>query len=79
MPRVSERPNGGLRVEMFGVVPLSSPLGSNIEGLNFAFKRALDVAVGTLLVIAAAPILAAGALGPVGSPGKAQSTDLSLD
>jgi lipopolysaccharide/colanic/teichoic acid biosynthesis glycosyltransferase len=47
---------------MFGVVPLISPRGSNIEGLNFALKRAFDVLVGTLLLIASAPFLAAGAL-----------------
>jgi len=61
MPWVSEWPNGGLRVEMFGVVPLISPRGSNIEGLNFALKRAFDVTVGMLLLIAAAPVLAASA------------------
>lgn len=62
MPWVSKWPAGGLRVDMFGVVPLVSPRGSNIEGLNFALKRAFDVAVGTLLLIAAAPFLIAGAL-----------------
>ena len=49
MPWVSNWPNGGLRVDMFGVVPLISPRGSNIEGLNFALKRAFDVTVGMLL------------------------------
>jgi lipopolysaccharide/colanic/teichoic acid biosynthesis glycosyltransferase len=34
----------------------------NIEGLNFALKRAFDVTVGMLLLIAAAPVLAAGAV-----------------
>lgn len=62
MPWVSKWPNGGLRVDMFGVVPLVSPRGSNIEGLNFALKRAFDVTVGTLLLAASAPLLAAGAL-----------------
>jgi exopolysaccharide biosynthesis polyprenyl glycosylphosphotransferase len=62
MPWVSKWPNGGLRVDMFGVVPLISPRGSNIEGLNFALKRAFDVTVGTLLLIAAAPFLIASAL-----------------
>jgi len=62
MPWVSKWPNGGLRVDMLGVVPLISPRGSNIEGLNYALKRAFDVAVGALLLIAAAPFLAAGAL-----------------
>jgi exopolysaccharide biosynthesis polyprenyl glycosylphosphotransferase len=62
MPWVSKTPHGGLRVDMFGVVPLVSPLGSNIEGLNFALKRTFDVMVGTLLLIAAAPVLAAGAI-----------------
>ncbi|MGH7913945.1 MAG: sugar transferase [Candidatus Binataceae bacterium] len=62
MPWVSKWPNGGLRVDMFGVVPLVSPRGSNIEGLNFALKRAFDVAVGVLLLIAATPFLVAGAL-----------------
>ncbi len=62
MPWVSKWPSGGLRVEMFGVVPLISPRGSNIEGLNFALKRVFDVAAGALLLIAAAPGLALGAL-----------------
>lgn len=62
MPWVSQWPNGGLRVEMFGVVPLISPRGSNIEGLNFALKRAFDIAAAALLLIGAAPLLALGAL-----------------
>lgn len=62
MPWVSKWPNGGLRVDMFGVVPLISPSGSNIEGLNFALKRAFDVAAGTFILIAASPVLALGAL-----------------
>lgn len=61
MPWISNWPNSGLRVDMFGVVPLISPRGSNIEGLNFALKRAFDVTAGALLLIAAAPVLAAGA------------------
>jgi exopolysaccharide biosynthesis polyprenyl glycosylphosphotransferase len=62
MPWISKWPNGGLRVDTFGVVPLISPRGSNIEGLNFALKRAFDVVAGTLLLVAAMPALAAGAL-----------------
>jgi exopolysaccharide biosynthesis polyprenyl glycosylphosphotransferase len=62
MPWISEWPNGGLRVDMFGVVPLISPRGSNIEGLNFALKRAFDMVVGSLLLILSAPFVAAGAL-----------------
>src|SRR6185437_9275681 len=62
MPWVSKWPNGGLRVDMFGVVPLISPRGSNIEGLNYALKRAFDLTAGALLLIAAAPFLAVGAL-----------------
>src|SRR5215469_7139643 len=58
MPWISKWPNGGLRVDTFGVVPLISPRGSNIEGLNFALKRAFDVVAGTLLLIAALPMLA---------------------
>ena len=62
MPWVSKWPNGGLRVDMFGVVPLISPRGSNIEGLNYALKRAFDVSAGTILLVVAAPFLLAGAL-----------------
>jgi exopolysaccharide biosynthesis polyprenyl glycosylphosphotransferase len=62
MPWFSEWPAGGLRVEMFGAVPFISPRGSNIEGLNFALKRAFDVAAGGLLLLASAPLLALGAL-----------------
>jgi len=62
MPSLAKWPNGDLRVEMFGVVPLISPLGSNIEGLNFALKRAFDVVAATLILAASAPVLAVGAL-----------------
>ncbi|HVB79023.1 MAG TPA: sugar transferase [Candidatus Binataceae bacterium] len=62
MPWLSKWPGEGLRIEMFGVVPLISPRGSNIEGLNFALKRLFDMAASTLLLIAAAPLLALGAL-----------------
>ncbi|HLK88070.1 MAG TPA: exopolysaccharide biosynthesis polyprenyl glycosylphosphotransferase [Candidatus Binataceae bacterium] len=62
MPWVAKWPRGGLRVDMFGVVPLISPRGSNIEGLNYALKRAFDVTVGGLLLLATAPLLALSAL-----------------
>lgn len=51
-----------LKVETLGAIALIGPRGSNIEGLNFAAKRAFDIVVGCLLLIVAAPMLAAGAL-----------------
>lgn len=62
MPWFSKWPAGGLRVETFGVVPLISPRGSNIEGLNFALKRAFDFAAGGLLLLLSAPFIGIGAL-----------------
>lgn len=62
MPSFSKWPASGLRVEMFGAVPLISPRGSNIEGLNFALKRAFDVVAGGFVLAASAPLLALGAL-----------------
>jgi exopolysaccharide biosynthesis polyprenyl glycosylphosphotransferase len=61
MPWFSKWPAGGLRVEMFGAVPLISPRGSNIEGLNFALKRAFDVVAGSLLLLAGLPLIGLGA------------------
>jgi exopolysaccharide biosynthesis polyprenyl glycosylphosphotransferase len=61
MPWISRWPHGGLQVEMLGVVPLVTPRGSQIEGLNLAFKRAFDVSVSALLLVCAAPLLALGA------------------
>jgi exopolysaccharide biosynthesis polyprenyl glycosylphosphotransferase len=62
MPWASRWPAGGISVEMFGAVPMISPRGSNIEGLNFMLKRAFDVAVGSLILAAASPVLMLGAL-----------------
>lgn len=62
MPWVSRWPAGGISVEMFGAVPLISPRGSNIEGLNFALKRAFDIIVGSLILALASPILLSASL-----------------
>jgi exopolysaccharide biosynthesis polyprenyl glycosylphosphotransferase len=62
MPWVSRWPAGGISVEMFGAVPLISPRGSRIEGLNFMLKRTFDVAVGSLMLALLAPVLLLAAL-----------------
>lgn len=62
MPWLSKWPAAGLRVESFGALPLISPRGSNIEGLNFALKRAFDLAAGGLLLLFSAPFLGLGAM-----------------
>src|SRR5581483_10435721 len=54
----------GIKVDSVGVVPLIGPLSSNIEGLNFILKRLFDLVVGSMVLVAAAPVLllAIGAL-----------------
>jgi exopolysaccharide biosynthesis polyprenyl glycosylphosphotransferase len=48
----------GLRLDMIGAIPLVGPRGSNIEGLNYVFKRGLDLAVATVVLVAVSPLLA---------------------
>jgi len=62
MPWLSHWPAGGISVETFGAVPLISPRGSNIEGLNFILKRTFDVAVGSLILGLLSPVLLLAAL-----------------
>jgi hypothetical protein len=62
VPWVFNAPPAGLRVDMMGVVPLLTLRGSNIEGLNFLIKRGFDLLAASLLMVAAAPILALTAL-----------------
>jgi lipopolysaccharide/colanic/teichoic acid biosynthesis glycosyltransferase len=47
----------GIKVDSVGVVPLIGPLSSNIEGLNFILKRLFDLVVGSIVLVAAAPVL----------------------
>jgi exopolysaccharide biosynthesis polyprenyl glycosylphosphotransferase len=51
-------PGTTLRVDMLGDIPLVGPHGSNIEGLNFAIKRAFDITVASLLLVISAPSIA---------------------
>jgi exopolysaccharide biosynthesis polyprenyl glycosylphosphotransferase len=53
----------GASVETLGVIPLIGRRGSNLEGLNFAVKRAFDLVLASLLLVLAAPVLALAALG----------------
>ena len=62
MPWVSRWPAGGISVEMFGAVPLVSPRGSRIEGLNFMLKRTFDVTIGSLMLALLAPVWLLAAL-----------------
>ncbi|MBV8452252.1 MAG: sugar transferase [Deltaproteobacteria bacterium] len=52
----------GVKVDVLGAMPLIGPRCTNIEGLNYAIKRAFDVVAALLLLIASAPALALGAL-----------------
>jgi exopolysaccharide biosynthesis polyprenyl glycosylphosphotransferase len=52
----------GVKVDVLGTIPLIGPRCTNIEGLNYAFKRGFDVIAAALLLILAAPALAFGAL-----------------
>ena len=56
------RSPGGIRVEILGVVPLLSPRGSNLEGINFAIKRSFDLLVSTTLLLLASPVMMLTAL-----------------
>ena len=60
MPRVAE--SMALTVEMVGAIPLIGPPGSNIEGLNSLIKRGFDVAVATLMLLVASPIMSLAAI-----------------
>ncbi|SRR5579875_584727 len=51
----------GLRLDMIGAIPLVGPRGSNIEGLNYALKRAVDLVVATALLVALSPLMALAA------------------
>ncbi len=62
VPWLLRSPGGNLRVEILGVVPLVGPRGSNLEGLNFAIKRAFDLAAASLLLLFISPVLALTAL-----------------
>jgi exopolysaccharide biosynthesis polyprenyl glycosylphosphotransferase len=61
-PWISRRPSGGLRIELFGDMPLISPQSSNIRGVNLALKRLFDICAGVLLLIATSPVLAIASL-----------------
>jgi exopolysaccharide biosynthesis polyprenyl glycosylphosphotransferase len=52
----------GLRVDTLGLIPLVGSRGTNIEGLNYLIKRAFDVVSASLILIAAAPVIALSAL-----------------
>ena len=52
----------GLKVDLVGQIPLIGPAGSNIEGLNFALKRAFDFVAASLLLVLTAPAIGMGAL-----------------
>ncbi|MGH7905755.1 MAG: sugar transferase [Candidatus Binataceae bacterium] len=60
-PWISQSMAGGLRVDRLGMVPLIGPRGSNIEGMNYALKRAFDFVAASIILLIAAPVLAVGA------------------
>jgi exopolysaccharide biosynthesis polyprenyl glycosylphosphotransferase len=62
VPWLLRSPGGGVRVEVLGMIPLLSPRGSNLEGLNFAIKRSFDLLVSLLVFAVASPFLAIVAL-----------------
>jgi exopolysaccharide biosynthesis polyprenyl glycosylphosphotransferase len=53
----------GLRLDLIGAIPLVGPRGSNIEGLNYVLKRALDLVVATALLVVLSPLMALAAAG----------------
>jgi exopolysaccharide biosynthesis polyprenyl glycosylphosphotransferase len=59
-----------LTVDMAGVIPLIGPRSSNIEGLNFAFKRIFDIAAASMLLLASAPLMAVAALAMLLADGR---------
>jgi exopolysaccharide biosynthesis polyprenyl glycosylphosphotransferase len=54
--------SNGLKVDVLGMMPLIGPRCTNIEGLNYALKRAFDVAAASILLVLAAPALALAAV-----------------
>jgi exopolysaccharide biosynthesis polyprenyl glycosylphosphotransferase len=62
VPWVLRTPGAGLQVEILGMVPLIGPRGSNLDGLNFAIKRAFDLAVSCFLLVVLAPVMGLTAL-----------------
>ncbi|HJU28666.1 MAG TPA: sugar transferase, partial [Candidatus Binataceae bacterium] len=54
--------SNGLKVDTLGSVPLIGPRCTNIEGLNYALKRAFDLAAASILLVLSAPAIAVGAL-----------------
>jgi FlaA1/EpsC-like NDP-sugar epimerase len=62
VPWLLRAPEGGVKVEILGMVPLIGPRGSNLEGLNFVIKRTFDVVASSLLLILLSPVLALTAL-----------------
>lgn len=62
VPRILRLPAAGMNVEVLGLVPLISPRGSNLGGLNFAIKRAFDLGFAIALLMISAPALAIAAL-----------------
>src|SRR5216683_2730319 len=62
VPWIIRSLGGGLKVDTLGTIPLLGPRCSNIEGLNFALKRAFDMVTAFIALMLAAPAIAVGAL-----------------
>ncbi len=62
VPWIIRSLGGGLKVDTLGTIPLLGPRCSNIEGLNFALKRAFDMVTASIALMLAAPAIAFGAL-----------------
>lgn len=52
----------GLRVDLFGLVPLIGPRLSNISGLNYVLKRGFDLITASILILLTGPLMAIAAL-----------------
>jgi exopolysaccharide biosynthesis polyprenyl glycosylphosphotransferase len=61
VPWILRSLGGGLKVDTIGAIPLLGPRCSNIEGLNFALKRAFDLVTASIVLILSAPAIALGA------------------
>jgi exopolysaccharide biosynthesis polyprenyl glycosylphosphotransferase len=52
----------GLRLDTIGVIPVVGPRGTNVDGLNFLIKRGFDIALSSIILVFALPLIALAAL-----------------
>jgi exopolysaccharide biosynthesis polyprenyl glycosylphosphotransferase len=52
----------GLRLDTIGVIPVVGPRGTNVDGLNFVIKRGFDIALSSVILVFALPVIGLAAL-----------------